>query len=281
MDRATLTALPAMLAAMALIPRWRYRRQASDHRRRRAGLRGVVALCARRGAGAAGAGTRADLRHLLDWRLWLRGALVTGGIVSILTALRTEPIADVFGAFFTGPLLSYALSARLLREPITPGRTALLLLGFAGVLMVVRPGFGMTPGLGVAMLAGLFYGAYLTASRWLAPVAPAGALLVSQLLVGAIVLAPFGLVAWPGIDLRTGLLILGSAAGSMLGNLLLIHAMGRAQASRLAPFVYTQLVAATMLGLAVFGTFPEPLTLAGLALLLASGLASLALGRRG
>ena len=77
-----------------------------------------------------------------DWRIWLRGLLLAGGILSILTALRTEPIADVFGAFFIGPILAYVLSAWLLREGFSPLRIILLLLGFCGDLLVVRPGFG-------------------------------------------------------------------------------------------------------------------------------------------
>jgi drug/metabolite transporter (DMT)-like permease len=62
----------------------------------------------------------------------------------------------------------------------------------------------------------------------------------------------------------------------MAGNLLLILAYKMAPATRLAPFVYFQLVAATALGFAVFGDVPEPLTWIGLALLVTSGFASLA-----
>jgi drug/metabolite transporter (DMT)-like permease len=65
----------------------------------------------------------------------------------------------------------------------------------------------------------------------------------------------------------------------MAGNLLLILAYKAAPATRLAPFVYFQLVAATALGFLVFGDVPEPLTWAGLALLAASGFASLAVRR--
>lgn len=221
--------------------------------------------------------SRDALRLLADWRIWLRGVFLIGGIVSILTALRTEAIADVFGAFFVGPILSYFLSALLLHEPISPRRTALLFLGFAGVLLVVKPGFGMTPGLGFAVLAGLCYGSYLTASRWLADVGRPKALLFSQLLMGSVVLLPFGLTAIPVMTLPIAWLTLGSAVGSMLGNLLLIIAMGMAPASRLAPFVYVQLLAATALGWLVFGDWPDAVSVAGLVLILGSGLTSLTL----
>jgi len=217
------------------------------------------------------------LRLLRDWRVWLRGAVLVSGISSILIAVQTEAIADVFGAFFVGPILSYFLSALFLREPISLGRTALLLVGFSGVLLVVKPGFGMTPGLGFALLAGVSYGFYLTASRWLADIGRPRALMLSQLLIGSVVLLPFGLVALPTWSLPVAGLTLSSAFASLMGNLLLITAMGLAPASRLAPFVYTQLFAATALGWLVFGDLPDPLAVTGLLLIVGSGLATLTL----
>lgn len=224
--------------------------------------------------------SRGALRLLGDWRIWLRAVFLVGGIVSILTALRTEPIADVFGAFFIGPILGYALSAVFLREAVSPARTALLLVGFGGVLLVVKPGFGMTPGLGFAVLAGSFYGGYLTASRWLAGVGRPRELLFTQLLIGALLLLPFGPAHWPPITPSVAGAVLVSALGSALANLLLLSAMALAPASRLAPFVYTQLLAATLLGLLLFDEWPDRGALLGLALILASGLASLMLRER-
>ena len=220
-----------------------------------------------------------DARALVDPRTIFRGLLIVGGIVSILTALRTEPLPNVFGAFFVGPILSFALSAVLLGERVRTVQAVLLALGFGGVLLVVRPGFGMSPGLGYAVLAGCFYGSFLVASKWLSGAYPPRTLLLSQLVTGAVVLAPFGLARVPEIDGTIAFLVFVSAAGSMAGNLLLILAYKAAPATQLAPFVYFQLVAATALGFLVFGDVPEPLTWAGLALLVASGFASLAVRR--
>lgn len=215
----------------------------------------------------------------LDWRIWLRGALIAAGVGCILTALRTEPLANVFGAFFVGPILSYFLSGVLLGERLSMGRTLLLLVGFAGVLLIVKPGFGMTAGLGFAVAAGVFYGLFLVASRWLADVARPRALLLSQLVVAAIVLAPLGLAEVPTWTAPVAGLILWSAAASMLGNLLLVMAFRRAEAGQLAPFVYFQLVAATGLGWVFFGDLPDSLAFAGLALLVGAGFGSLLLRR--
>ncbi|MCF6315571.1 MAG: DMT family transporter [Marinosulfonomonas sp.] len=220
-----------------------------------------------------------DPRLFLDWRIWLRGLLITAGISSILTALQTEALSTVFGAFFVGPILSFFLSAWLLKEPVTRKQTALLLLGFCGVLLVVKPGFGMTPGLGFAVLAGLFYGSYLTASRWLAHTAPPRALLLSHLMIGALVLAPPGLAHIPTFTMQITALTLFSALASMAGNLLLVMAYRMAPASTLAPFVYFQLIAATILGWAVFNDWPDAITLIGLALLISTGIGSATLKR--
>ncbi|MCK4713854.1 MAG: DMT family transporter [Marinosulfonomonas sp.] len=220
-----------------------------------------------------------DLRLFLDWRIWLRGLLIVAGISSILTALQTEPLPTVFGAFFVGPILSFFLSAWLLKEPVTRSQTALLLLGFCGVLLVVKPGFGMTAGLGFAVLAGLFYGSFLTASRWLVHTAPPRALLLTHLAIGTLVLTPPGLANIPEFTPVITSLTLLSAFASMAGNLLLVIAYRLAPASSLAPFVYFQLISATILGWAVFSDWPDALTLAGLALLIATGFGAAALRR--
>ena len=215
-----------------------------------------------------------------DWRIWLRAALIAGGIGSILTALRSEPMANVFGAFFVGPLISYGLSAWLLREPVRPAQTALVMLGFCGVLLVVRPGFGMTPGLAFAVLAGVFYGSFLTMSRWLASIAPPRQLMLTQTVLGTLILAPFGLAgAMPALDATVVGLLLVSGIASASGNLILILAYRRAGGTVLAPFVYFQLISATALGWAIFGDWPDAATLAGLVLLTGAGFGTLAVRR--
>ena len=81
---------------------------------------------------------KGELRMLLKPALVFRACLIAGGIASILTALKTEQLATVFGGFFVGPIISYTLSAVFLREKVTIPRTILLLVSFGGVLLVVR-----------------------------------------------------------------------------------------------------------------------------------------------
>ncbi len=223
-----------------------------------------------------------EWRTLKDWRVWLRALLIVCAISSILTALRTEPLANVFGGFFIGPIVSYFLSAWLLGERISLARTGFLAVSFIGVLMVVKPGFGMTPGMGFAVLAGCFHGGYLVATRWLANEHRPRFLLLSQLLIGAVVLLPPSLVAgWPSLDGFGLMMVLISALGSALGNYLLVVVNRSTPASLVAPLIYTKLIAATLVGYVVFADLPDWLSLTGLVIIVTAGLSSLWLAKRG
>lgn len=225
--------------------------------------------------------SRADLPVVSDRLVWLRAFLIAGGIVCILTALRTETVANAFGAMFINPIVAYVLAAVFLKERISHARSALLVVGFVGVMLVVKPGFGFTPGLGFALMAGLLYGGYLTTTRAVAPHYRPRLLLISQLLIGALILAPLGLSALP-TTLTWGLagLVLLSALASAAGNLLVVRVSKTTDSSVIAPLIYLQLISATALGYGVFGDWPDALGLLGLAVILASGLGGLALARR-
>ena len=215
-----------------------------------------------------------DMLGLLrNWRIWLRSAIQAMTISTILTALSTEPIANVFGAFFLGPMVSYALSIWLLREQGSIVRIIFLIIGLCGVMLVVKPGFGMTPGLGWALLSGCFYGMFLTASRWVAPLGRPVHLLASQLIIGALLLTPLGLMNLPA-DIPYGLLTW-SGLASMLGNLMLVFAYARAAASTLAPFVYIQLIGAAAYGVIFFNDWPDVTSAIGIAVIFISGTATL------
>ncbi|MEQ9694359.1 DMT family transporter [Shimia sp. SDUM112013] len=223
---------------------------------------------------------RADtIRLMRDWRIWFRALLLTGGITSIQFALQTAPVADVFAAFFVGPIFSYVLSILFLGERVTFARSALMVLGFAGVLLVVRPGYAPVPGIGFALLAGLFYGAFLTSSRWLAAVGRPGSLLFTQLFLSALVMTPFCFALVPDLTPAIIGLTFASAIFSMGGNFLLLFAYAKADATTLAPYVYFQLISAVALGWLVFADLPDLLTVTGLCLIIGAGLASALLNR--
>ena len=209
-----------------------------------------------------------------NWRIWIRAAMLCGGITCIQTALQTEDVANVFAAFFVGPLLSYVLAALFLREPITILRSTFILIGFLGVVLVVRPGIGASAGLLWALAAGTFYGIFLTMSRWLSDLAPPLALAFSQLIISAALLLPLGLLHLPDFTMPVVALTATSAICSMLGNLLMLFAYRLAPATRIAPMIYFQLLSAVALGWLLFGALPEMLTWVGLAVILGAGIIS-------
>lgn len=216
----------------------------------------------------------ANLAVFRDPRIWLRGAVLAMGISCIQMALQAAPIANVFAAFFIAPMFSYLLAVIFLREPITPLRSLLMVLGFAGVLIVVLPGADMEVGLLWAVAAGLCYGTFLTMSRWLSGVGTPLALTFSQLAIATLLVLPLGITHLPEFTPAVTALTIVSAFFSMAGNLLLLYAYRIANATVLAPLVYFQLIAAVILGWAIFSDLPDAWTWAGLAIIIGAGLTS-------
>ncbi len=217
---------------------------------------------------------RSAWRLMRNWRIWVRAVLLAAGISCIQIALQSTDIATVFATFFVGPLLSYVLAVIFLREPVTRLRTALVVIGFIGVLIVVRPGMGATEGVFWALMAGVSYGVFLTMSRWLGPLGTPMEMILTQLVIAAVLLLPFGLLNFPTLSGPVAALTLTSAVCSMLGNLLLLYVYKFAPATRIAPLVYFQLVAAVGLGWTVFGELPDVWTWAGLIVIVSAGLGS-------
>lgn len=140
----------------------------------------------------------------------------------------------------------------------------------------------MGTGMIFAVMAGVFYGAYLAATRWLAPFHPSPFLLASQLVIGAVLLLPAGLGSVPdSADPRIWMLVIVSSLASAFGNYLLVVVNRTTPATVSAPLIYFQLIAATVIGFLVFGDWPEPLALLGLGVIFASGLGGLALAPAG
>ena len=224
-------------------------------------------------------GTR--LAELTRTAVILRGLAISATVYLILQGVARAPLANVYGAFFIAPLISFALAVLLLKERPGAARYALIGLGFLGVLLVAGPGSAMPPGLIFALAAGVFYGIYLTASRAMSGAHRAMAMLWAQLIIGGVVLAPFAFAGTLPSGALFGFYVLLSASSSVLANYLILLAYQKVQASRLAPLVYVQLIAATVYGAVVFRTIPDLAGLAGLGLLLASGLGAIALRQRG
>ena len=209
----------------------------------------------------------------------IRGILLVIDISAITVAVSLENLTSVFAVFFVGPIISYILAVVFLKETVNLRPSILLFLGFCGILIIARPGFGFTLGLDFALLAGTTYGVFLMLSRLAASQEDPKGLLISQMAIATVITTPMALLYWPIQNIETLGLITVSGASSMLGNLFLILACARAPATRLAPFVYFQLIGALFLGWVIFNTWPNGWGMLGLGYLIISGFGSAFLRR--
>jgi drug/metabolite transporter (DMT)-like permease len=216
--------------------------------------------------------TRMVTTRLLGLQLLRTLALVTA-IGSMFVAVGLMQLADAIAIAFVAPLLITGLSVAFLKETVTRAHWLAILVGFAGVLIVIRPGASVfEPASLIPFGAAFCVAVYQTLTRPIGrAVAPATMLYMATLIgLAATSLAlPF---TWEPPAPRA-LAFLAAAAGlGAAAHFLLIKAYQAAPASVVAPFAYSELIWASALGLAVFGDVPDPMTLAGGAVLAASGL---------
>ncbi|MEI6559317.1 MAG: DMT family transporter [Rhodospirillaceae bacterium] len=202
-----------------------------------------------------------------------RGTLLFGSSVLFITALRQLPLADAAAVGFVAPLMVTALSIPLLGESVERQRWLAVLAGFAGVLVVVRPGgagFSLASLLPVAS-AGCWAVSLIMTRRLAATESPLTTLLYTGLtgLALSSLLLP-GL--WRPPDSADWLLLVAAGGLYALGQFLLLKAFYTAHASLLAPFQYSQILWSTAIGFLCFGTLPDLATAAGAAAIIASGL---------
>ena len=226
---------------------------------------------------------RAGMRvhHVFAPAALLRGTFISATVWLILQGASRAPLADVFGAFFVAPLLSFVLAVVFLKERPGMFRTGLAVVGFVGVLLIAKPAGGLSAGMAFALASGVTYGLFLTANRVMSAHPVPLALLFTQLAVGAVGMAPSGAFSgWAALEIGSLWVVIASALTSVVANFFIILAYREAEASRLAPVIYVQLVAATIFGLVVFGDVPDPAAAVGIALLISSGFATLLPRRR-
>jgi drug/metabolite transporter (DMT)-like permease len=195
------------------------------------------------------------------------------GMVCGFSAVGLLPLTQSTALSFSSPLFMTALSALILKEPVGPHRWAAVAIGFVGVLIMVHPDPSRFAGVGVilALVGAVAAAGAMIAIREIGRTEPGPTIVFYFTLAGMVLgLAslPFG---WVIPDLATlGLLILAGLVGGV-GQLLLTEALRRAPVAVVAPFDYTQLVWASLLGFFVWGETPQALTLVGAIFVAGSG----------
>ena len=212
----------------------------------------------------------------------LRGALLGLASLSFFTGLAGIPLAEATAISSIGPILVTVFAVLLLREKAPAGTAWALAASFCGVLLIVRPGSAVFTWSALLPLASAFcYAGYQLMTRRLAGVDEGNATLFLGALVATSALSLAVPYHWatPRSLFDLGLLVATGAIGA-LGHFTLVRALESAPATLLAPFSYLHLVVSLGLGLLVFGTFPDGIALAGIGMIVASGIAMLVRSRR-
>lgn len=213
-----------------------------------------------------------------DWALIvLRSLADLGATFLFLAALMRMPLANLTAILQALPLTVALAAALVFGEPLGWRRLAAIAIGFVGVMLIVRPGPG---GFDIHALYALGAVGFVTirdlAARRLSPAAPS----MTVALVGAaVIMLASGLLAamqgWQPVG-RTDLGLLTLAAVFIFaGYLASVMTMRVGEIGLVAPFRYTGLIWALVLGWLVFGDWPTPLTLFGAAIVVATGLFTL------
>jgi S-adenosylmethionine uptake transporter len=197
---------------------------------------------------------------------------VLAGLFSVYS-FTTLPFAEVYSLTFLAPLFVTILSIPFLGETVGWRRTLAVVVGFAGVLLVVRPGFReIVPGHFAAIGSAVCGAVTVLVLRALGPtekrITLMGVVFTAALVVnGAIMIFDFHVPAPRDFFLAALAGLCGGAA-----HVLLLAAVREAPANRVAPSQYSQIVWAILLGALFFGEFPDALALVGIVLVTLAGL---------
>ncbi len=227
----------------------------------------ILILLAMREGGLPALRTRRPLVHIGRYGLVMLLSL------SFFWALSSMKLVDAIAITFAAPIIITALSVPLLREPVGLRRWIAIGVGFCGVLIMLRPGVGVFQWAALVVIGSAVVYALLmiTTRAYKATESTASLMLYPQIGISltGIVMVQFFWVTPTPVDLA--LFAFAGFFGS-IGVMCLTHAFRLAPAAAIAPFEYTALLWATLLGYLVWGELPDSITLLGASIVIASGL---------
>jgi len=204
----------------------------------------------------------------------IRSFLLFASTLCNFLALQYLQLVETQSIIFATPLLVALLAGPILGERIGWQRLAAIAVGFAGILVITRPGLGtMHPAALLSLAGSVAYAFYNIVTRMLAGSDSIATTTLYSSLAGIVLVTPVLPWIWttPSSPLVWFLLATTGFYGAF-GHWLLVLAHARAPAAILAPFIYTQIVWMLVLGYLLFGDWPDPWTFVGAGIVIASGL---------
>lgn len=232
---------------------------------------------------------QAPLRQALRSRVpgWqvLRGVLLMADIWFFALALQSVPLGELQAIVLVYPLLVTLFAVPLLGEKVGPFRIAAVAAGFAGALVIVRPGgLPLDWGTLFALLSAALYALYIVVTRKVGQIESTATGMVYVALIGLVLSSAVGVFFWQPMGWADFALVAVIMVTTCAGHGLMMMALARAPASLLQPFNYFALPWAIVLSVLVFGHMIDPVSLVGAVIVVAAGLAVMArerLRRRG
>ena len=202
-----------------------------------------------------------------------RGLILLSANICFFYAISVISLAKALTLAFIAPLIVTAFSPILLGEKVGFRRWTAVAVGFIGSLIVIRPGFLEFNLASMAALAtGFFYGFYLIITRKLSTSDnPLLTLLITGM-VGALLVSLIIPFYWVKPTLNQWSLMAGIGVFACIGHLFLILSLKYADASKLAPLGYTEIIPNVIIGYYFFNEFPDNWTYLGLFIIVLSGL---------
>jgi len=203
----------------------------------------------------------------------LRGLTLFFANICFFYSISVISMAKALTLAFVAPLVTTILSPVILGEKVGFRRWTAVIVGFIGSLVVIRPGFIELNLATIAALGtGFLYGIYLIITRKLHTTDnPLLTLLITGV-VGATISSFLVPIVWINPSLSQWFLLGIMGIFACLGHLLLIYSLRYADASKLAPFGYFEIITTIILGYYFFGDFPDKWTFIGLFIIIASGI---------
>lgn len=203
---------------------------------------------------------------------FLRSLLMLATTLLFFLAVSYVDLAAATAVAFVEPLVITILSHFLLKERVGPRRWAAVAVGFIGVLIVIRPGFGMVHlAILLPVLSASTGACYNVLTRVAARHDSNATSLFYAALVGCLVLSGFMPFLWQAPSLTQWLLLAALGLSGGLAHTLVIRAFSYASASVIAPFIYLQLLWATAISYVWFEMLPAVTTWVGGAVIIATG----------
>ena len=202
----------------------------------------------------------------------LRSLFLFLSTIFFFYAISVISLAEALTLSFISPIIATILSFIILKEQVGPRRWIAVTAGFVGVLFVIRPGFHefnlATVG---ALCAGICYAFYLISTRKLSSIDSPLMTLIFTGLSGAIVISLVVPFYWTSLNVNGWLILISLASIGTIAHFLLILSLNYAEASKLAPLGYSEIIMNVIIGYYFFGDFPNQWMWIGLIIIIASG----------